>query len=100
MADIIKYPKAGSSDTAFAVDSLGLITTGVETVDLTGAGSLIVEEAGGIVTDIAGLSLDFSLGKHLSRNQGVLASNGKLHSFLLSGLKAIRPCSKPSSKRE
>ena len=34
------------------------------------AGSLIVIEAGGIVTDYSSLPLNFSFGKHLSHNQG------------------------------
>lgn len=36
------------------------------------AGSLIVEEAGGIASDIFGRKLDFSAGKNLERNTGIL----------------------------
>jgi 3'(2'), 5'-bisphosphate nucleotidase len=54
------------------------------------AGSLVIEEAGGRVTDLAGQPLDFSQGRTLARNRGVLASNGRLHEALLAGLKAIR----------
>jgi 3'(2'), 5'-bisphosphate nucleotidase len=43
------------------------------------AGSLVVEEAGGRVTDLAGADLDFGAGRLLSRNRGVIASNGHLH---------------------
>lgn len=43
------------------------------------AGSLVVEEAGGKVTDLEGKPLDFSVGKMLVANRGVLASNGRLH---------------------
>ena len=50
-------------------------------------GMLLVEEAGGIVTDIAGRSLDFSQGYQLSRNRGVIVSNGQLHDRLLSAIK-------------
>ena len=47
------------------------------------AGSLIVEEAGGCVTDQLGRPLDFSRGKRLERNRGVVATNGRLHEELL-----------------
>ncbi|MCK4835868.1 MAG: 3'(2'),5'-bisphosphate nucleotidase, partial [Candidatus Aminicenantes bacterium] len=38
------------------------------------AGSLIVEESGGVVTDIYGKKLDFSQGKTLKKNSGILAT--------------------------
>jgi 3'(2'), 5'-bisphosphate nucleotidase len=47
------------------------------------AGSLIVEEAGGWVSDIDGKKLDFSMGKTLCRNRGILASSGRIHSRVL-----------------
>lgn len=50
------------------------------------AGSLVVEEAGGTVTDILGKPLDFSLGTTLAGNTGVIASNGVLHGSVLSAL--------------
>jgi len=53
------------------------------------AGSIIVEEAGGRVTDLAGKPLDFSQGRTLANNRGVLATNGLVHDALLEGLKKI-----------
>lgn len=53
------------------------------------AGSIVVEEAGGRVTDLDGESLDFSHGRTLATNRGVLATNGKLHEQLLAGLRQI-----------
>ncbi len=53
------------------------------------AGSLIVEEAGGQVTDLRGGVLDFSYGRTLAANRGVLASNGLLHPSALRGLESI-----------
>ena len=47
------------------------------------AGSLIVEQAGGKVSDIDGKKLDFSAGKTLCNNRGILASNGKIHQRVL-----------------
>ena len=53
------------------------------------AGSLIVEEAGGQVCDLHGRPLDFSAGRTLLHNRGVLASNGYLHQQALQALRAI-----------
>jgi 3'(2'), 5'-bisphosphate nucleotidase len=53
------------------------------------AGSLIVEEAGGMVTDLYGKTLDFSQSPRLVKNLGVLASNGILHSAALEALKQV-----------
>ncbi|QUY43072.1 3'(2'),5'-bisphosphate nucleotidase [Acaryochloris marina] len=50
------------------------------------AGVILVEEAGGRVTDIAGKSLDFSLGAKLVNNQGVVVSNGSIHDPVLAAL--------------
>jgi len=47
------------------------------------AGMLVVEEAGGRVTDIHGRDLDFSHGYQLTENRGILVSNGRLHGKLL-----------------
>lgn len=53
------------------------------------AGSLLVEEAGGRVTDLAGRPLDFSTGRILSNNRGLLASNGQVHPAALELLRRI-----------
>lgn len=47
------------------------------------AGSLIVEEAGGRVSDIDGKALDFSAGRTLRGNRGILATNGAVHGRVL-----------------
>jgi 3'(2'), 5'-bisphosphate nucleotidase len=47
------------------------------------AGSLIIEEAGGRVTDLNGVPLDFAAGRLLTGNEGVVASNGLLHDAVL-----------------
>ena len=54
------------------------------------AGSIVVEEAGGKVSDLSGKPLDFSHGRTLAQNRGVLATNGVLHDALLDGLKRIK----------
>ncbi|MCF6284546.1 MAG: 3'(2'),5'-bisphosphate nucleotidase [Candidatus Hydrogenedentes bacterium] len=50
------------------------------------AGSIVLEEAGGKITDLKGQPLDFARGRKLTNNTGVFASNGKLHA---AGLAAI-----------
>jgi 3'(2'), 5'-bisphosphate nucleotidase len=50
------------------------------------AGALLVEEAGGRVTDAQGADLDFGAGRKLFRNRGVIVSNGQLHEAILSAL--------------
>jgi 3'(2'), 5'-bisphosphate nucleotidase len=47
------------------------------------AGSIIVEEAGGRVTDLAGVPLDFSHGRRLGNGNGIVCSNGLLHDRVL-----------------
>jgi 3'(2'), 5'-bisphosphate nucleotidase len=47
------------------------------------AGAIIVEEAGGMVTDMHGKTLDFSQGRRLFQNSGVVATNGILHKAVL-----------------
>jgi 3'(2'), 5'-bisphosphate nucleotidase len=47
------------------------------------AGAIVVQEAGGKVTDLDGKPLDFSVGSKLSRNRGILASNGSFHEQVL-----------------
>jgi len=54
------------------------------------AGSIIVEEAGGKVTDIDGQTLDFLSGITMGRNRGIFASNGVLHDLVLRTLTAIQ----------
>lgn len=53
------------------------------------AGALIVSEAGGQITDLDGQPLDFSAGRTLRRNRGVLATNRRLHPAALNGLRHI-----------
>jgi 3'(2'), 5'-bisphosphate nucleotidase len=50
------------------------------------AGMIIVEEAGGKVTDAEGRSLDFLQGRRMVANRGIVASNGKLHHRLIEAI--------------
>ena len=52
------------------------------------AGAIVVEEAGGKVTDMYGKPLDFSSNPKMLDNQGVIASNGIIHDTVLAALKS------------
>ena len=54
------------------------------------AGYIIVKEAGGTVTDSSGKSLDFSSGRKLHGNKGVLATNGAIHEAVLQAVRKNR----------
>ena len=58
------------------------------------AGSIVLEEAGGRITDLKGNDLDFSHGRKLLQNTGVFASNGHLHEAGLEAIQAV--CKLPS----
>lgn len=47
------------------------------------AGCIIVQEAGGRVTDVFGNDLDFSRGKKLLNNRGIIVTNNRLHEEVL-----------------
>ena len=47
------------------------------------AGMIVVEEAGGRVTDANGAPLNFLSGKRMHENRGIVATNGKLHEHVL-----------------
>ncbi|MEM7007929.1 MAG: 3'(2'),5'-bisphosphate nucleotidase [Thermodesulfobacteriota bacterium] len=50
------------------------------------AGSIIVSEAGGRVSDIYGNNLDFSKGRTLADNKGIVGTNGELHELVISAV--------------
>lgn len=53
------------------------------------AGALLLTEAGGKVTDCAGKELDFSHGKGLENNHGIIGTNGKVHDEVIQALKTL-----------
>lgn len=50
------------------------------------AGACIVEQAGGRVTDFSGNALDFTCGRRLEKNQGILSTNGVIHKKVLQAI--------------
>jgi 3'(2'), 5'-bisphosphate nucleotidase len=52
-------------------------------------GALVVEEAGGRVSDIAGMPLDFTHGRKLEKNRGIIVTNGKVHDEILKAISEL-----------
>ena len=53
------------------------------------AGAMVIAAAGGRVTDTTGKDLDFSIGRTLKANKGVIATNGKLHDKVVEVVKKV-----------
>jgi 3'(2'), 5'-bisphosphate nucleotidase len=53
------------------------------------AGVAVITEAGGMVTDVRGEPLDFSLGRGLSRNKGVVVTNGRFHDQVITAVRGV-----------
>jgi 3'(2'), 5'-bisphosphate nucleotidase len=54
------------------------------------AGLLVVEEAGGRVSDVDGAPLDFRRGRTLAGNRGVVATCGSIHDEVIAAVKQVR----------
>jgi len=54
------------------------------------AGKLVVECAGGRVSDIAGRPLDFTHGRTLDANRGVVATSGAIHDEVIEAIAHVR----------
>ncbi|KAI8647510.1 3',5'-bisphosphate nucleotidase [Parasitella parasitica] len=53
------------------------------------SGNVLVTEAGGTVTDIHGNPLDFSIGRTLEKNKGVVASKTNIHARVLEAVQKV-----------
>jgi 3'(2'), 5'-bisphosphate nucleotidase len=53
------------------------------------AGMTVVESAGGRVTDLDGRNLDFTRGKRLTGNRGVVATSGGVHDRVLEAIRKL-----------
>lgn len=53
------------------------------------AGMIVVTEAGGRVTDVTGADLDFSIGRTLENNKGVIVTNGHVHAPVLAAVREV-----------
>lgn len=73
-----KYAVVARGDVEFYVRSPGR-TDYREKIWDHASGVLLLEEAGGRVTDLHGVPLDFAAGVTLANNHGIIASNGLFH---------------------
>lgn len=53
------------------------------------AGVLVIEEAGGRVTDLGGRPLDFTWGRRLEKNRGIVATSANLHQRVLDAVRTF-----------
>jgi 3'(2'), 5'-bisphosphate nucleotidase len=53
-------------------------------------GQILVEEAGGVVTDSRGEPLDFGVGRTLGENYGVIAAGKDVHSQVLAAVQKVQ----------
>ena len=51
------------------------------------SGSLLIEESGGVCTDMHGKPLDFSLGRFLMGNEGIVAAGKETHGRALEAVR-------------
>jgi len=53
------------------------------------AGAMVIREAGGRVSDVRGAELDFSIGRTLRDNLGVIVTNGRLHDRVVAAVRSV-----------
>ena len=53
------------------------------------AGTIIVQEAGGMATDMYGKPFDFSVGRKLQQNFGIVVTNGKFHQEVIAAVQQV-----------
>ncbi|KAG9094889.1 hypothetical protein FRC07_011185, partial [Ceratobasidium sp. 392] len=53
-------------------------------------GSLLIHEAGGIITDMGGQPLNFGLGRTLGENKGVVATGKGVHASVIDAIRKVR----------
>jgi 3'(2'), 5'-bisphosphate nucleotidase len=54
------------------------------------AGALVIEEAGGRVSDLDGRPLDLTSGRFLGNQRGIIASNGNFHDTVLEAARRVK----------
>ena len=86
MDSLCKYGIVARGDASFYI-RIPSRKTYVEKIWDHAAGLVIVLEAGGIVSDIDGRPLNFSLGRTLKANRGIVASNGLIHRRIIDTVK-------------
>ncbi len=55
------------------------------------AGAALVQNAGGVVTDVDGAPLDFTQGRTLAKNQGIIVANPRIHAQVVRAAQSVSP---------
>ena len=63
------------------------------------SGSLLVEEAGGVISDARGQPLDFGLGRTLGENFGVIAAGKDVHNKVLAAIAKAKETSQSTDSK-
>jgi 3'(2'), 5'-bisphosphate nucleotidase len=53
------------------------------------AGALVVQEAGGVVTDVDGRTLDWTTGRRLTANRGIIAAPATIHARVVDAAREV-----------
>jgi HAL2 family 3'(2'),5'-bisphosphate nucleotidase len=53
------------------------------------AGAIVIREAGGVVSDVHGLPLDFTTGRRLTRNRGIIAAPAAIHPQVVAAVRSV-----------
>ncbi|KAJ1896650.1 3'(2'),5'-bisphosphate nucleotidase [Coemansia sp. S17] len=80
-----KYASVARGDAEIYL-RLPVSETYVEKIWDHASGNIIIHEAGGRVSDINGKPLDFSIGRTLSANRGVVAASAKIFDEVISAV--------------
>ncbi|KAJ2737145.1 3'(2'),5'-bisphosphate nucleotidase [Coemansia sp. BCRC 34962] len=80
-----KYASVARGDAEIYL-RLPVSETYVEKIWDHASGNIIIHEAGGRVSDISGKPLDFSIGRTLSANKGVVAASAKIFDKVISAI--------------
>jgi len=84
-----KYAVVARGEAGIYMRLPGLKSTYTEKIWDHAAGWMIVTEAGGRVSDIDGRPLDFSRGRELQGNRGVVATSAGIHEAVLEAVQAV-----------
>lgn len=78
-----KYARIAAGDGELYLRLPRLVSTRGHSTWDHASGVALLEAAGGRVTDVDGSELDFTTGRELSNNQGMIVSNGAIHDRVL-----------------
>ncbi len=84
-----KYARIAAGDADLYLRLPRLFSTRPHMIWDHAAGVALVQAAGGIATDVDGSRLDFSHGRTLAHNRGMIVSNGRIHQRVLDAVAKV-----------